>query len=153
MRHGLNRMSVFSIGLAVCTTLSASSLAEDGSRAAASDVPPNIHLVSSGGYWSRGEREGFFRIIVTADGIEHISHRLFLQWMAIDPVTQSYSVVDTRDVKETNEGHGYLLDVKVEYGAPGSVDLSVFARRDRPPQEIHFTISAKGDGSYYVMSR
>lgn len=142
-------LTVILAGMALC----APARAEDKLLAEADGVAPNIHQVVSGGYWSQGKREGFFRVIVISGGVEHVAHRLYLQWLEIDLDIQSYSVASTRGVKEINGGHGFLLDVKAEFPDMESGKISVAARSARPPQEKHFSITVKGDGSYTIKSR
>lgn len=146
----LRFIAVVVFGLAIWTLPAPQVLAEDISLADAESLPPSIHQVAAGGYWSRDKKEGFFRAIVTAGGTEHVSHRLYLQWLEIDPDTQSYNVASTRGVKEINDGHGSLLDVKAEFPDLEFMKLSVDARSDRPPQESRFTITVKGDETYVV---
>lgn len=146
-------MTVILAGVAVWALPAPQARAEDKLLADAEGLPPSVHQVVSGGYWSRGKREGFFRVIVISGGVEHVAHRLYLQWLEIDPDTRSYSVASTRGVKEINGGHGFLLDVKAEFPDMESGKISVAARRARPPQEKLFAITVKGDGSYAIKSR
>jgi len=51
------------------------------------------------------------RVVVVAGGVEHVGHRLFLQWLRSDAKTQSYELVRTVNVTELNLAQGYLLEV------------------------------------------
>ena len=109
-----------------------------------------VHAVVSGGYWSHGGREGFFRTVVMAGGVEHVSHELYLQWLQIDLGTQSNKVIKTAGIPQINDASGgYVLDVKAAYPGSNSLKLTVTARSERYPQ-ADFIITGKGDGSFAV---
>lgn len=118
----------------------------------AEKVPPGIHFVSAGGFWTQGNEEGFFRVVVVAGGIEHVSHRLYLQWLRNDAKTQGYELIRTVNVKELNMGHGYVLTVKTDFGDINAFRVDVMANsRGGSPRK--FAITAKGNGSYINQPR
>ncbi len=119
---------------------------------AAEKVPAGIHEVSAGGFWTAGKDEGFFRIVVYAGGLEHVSHRLYIQWLRNDAKTQSYELIRTVNVKELNSGHGYLLDVKTSFGEINAFKVDVTAK-DRGGMTKRFAITASGDGKYTIRAR
>lgn len=45
-------------------------------------VPPQVHSVASGGYWSSGRHSGVYRVIVVNEGFEHVASRVFVEWIA-----------------------------------------------------------------------
>lgn len=124
--------------------------AQDNFITEVKSLPASVHRVISGGYWSRGKEEGFFRVVVISGGVEHVSHLLYLQWLKINADTQGYNVVRTRAVKEINDGHGYILDVKADYSEFEYLKLTVDARGERPQRKTRFIITVKGDGTYAV---
>jgi hypothetical protein len=119
---------------------------------AAEKVPAGIHNVSAGGFWTAGKDEGFFRTVVYAGGVEHVSHRLFIQWLRSDAKTQSYQLVRTVNVKELNFGPGYILDVKIDFGEINAFKIDVTAK-DRGGTAKEFAITASGDGKYTIQAR
>jgi len=125
------------------------SSAQDESFKAAEEIPVAIHNVAAGGYWSIDKDEGFFRAVVTAGGIEHVVHRLYIQWLKNDVATQSYELVRTISVKELNLGHGYVMSVKTSFGDINSFKIDVIAN-SRGGEKKHFAIIAKGDGKYTI---
>ncbi len=128
------------------------SIAQNQSFAAVEGVPANIHSVLSGGFWTRGKDEGFFRTIVTVGGVEHVAHRLYFQWLRINANSQSYELVRTVNVKELNLGHGYVLEVKTSFGDINAFKVDVTAN-SRGGKARRFAITAKGDGKYTIRSR
>lgn len=126
--------------------------AQNESFDAAEQVHVSIHHVAAGGFWTLGKDEGFFRAIVVAGGVEHVSHRLYLQWLRIDAKTQSYELVRTVNVKELNLGQGFVLEVKTTFGDINSFKIDVTAN-SRGGKAQHFAITAKVDGKYVIQSR
>lgn len=115
-------------------------------------VPASIHHVASGGYWAVGGEEGYFRAVVVAGGIEHVVHRLYIQWLRNDMKTQGYKLIRTVNVKELNMGHGYILKVKTAFGNENAFKIDISAH-SRGGQAKRFAITAKGDGRYVIRSR
>lgn len=126
--------------------------AQNDAFEAAEKVPAGIHHVSAGGLWTGGGHEGFFRAVVVAGGVEHVSHRLFLQWLRNDAKTQAYELIRSVNVKELNLGHGYVLDVKSDFGDVNAFKIDVTAN-SRGGGAKKFAITAKGDGNYVIRTR
>jgi hypothetical protein len=106
----------------------------------------------SGGFWTAGTDEGFFRAVVIAGGVEHVSHRLYIQWLRINASSQSYELFRTVNVKEFNLGQGFVLEVKTSFGDINSFKIDVIAN-SRGGKTQRFAITAKGDGTYVIRSR
>lgn len=123
--------------------------AQDMGLGTAQNLSSNIHMVMSGGYWSLGPDEGFFRVVVTGGGAEHVSHRLFIQWVKTDQATQSYIPVRTLGVKELNLGHGYVLNVKTSFGELNAFLIHVDAN-SRSGGTQRFLVTARNDGTYSI---
>jgi len=126
--------------------------AQNASFEAAEQVPASVHSAMSGGFWTRGKDEGFFRVVVIAGGVEHVAHRLYIQWLKSDTKTQSYALIRTVNVKELNLGHGHVLEVKTSFGDINSFKIDVTANT-RDGKARHFAIIAKGDGKYTIRPR
>ena len=48
---------------------------------AQSNVPPSVHAVLSGGYWQSGIEAGTYRVVVINTGWEHVTSRVFIEWV------------------------------------------------------------------------
>lgn len=118
----------------------------------AEKTPAAVHSVSTGGFWMSGDDEGFFRTVVIAGGVEHVSHRLFIQWLKNDPATQSYKLVRTVNVRELNLSATYVLKVTTAFGDINRFKISVTANA-RGREAKRFAITAKGEGGYTIRSR
>jgi hypothetical protein len=151
MRHARHFITSFLTILLLCLSTLASN-AQNESFDAAEQVPSNIHSVMSGGFWTSGQDEGFFRTVVTAGGVEHVSHRLFIQWLKNNAKTQGYELVRTVNVKELNLGHGHTLEVKTSFGDVNSfkIEVTVYLRDGKAER---FAITVKGNGKYVIQSR
>ena len=118
----------------------------------AEKTPVAVHSVSTGGFWMSGNAEGFFRTVVIAGGVEHVSHRLFIQWLKNDPATQSYQLVRTSNVRELNLDAAYVLKVTTAFGDINRFKITVTANA-RGREAKRFAITAKGEGGYTIRSR
>ena len=151
MRHAHQVVACF-LAVALLCLSAPPSAARTEPFEAAENVPSSIHSVMSGGFWARGGDEGFFRVVVVAGGVEHVSHRLYIQWLRSDPKTQSYELIRTVNVTELNLGQGYLLEVKTSFGDINSFKISITANSLRVKTRS-FAITVKGDGKYVIRSR
>ena len=151
MRHARRLVAGIAAILLLCLSAPPSA-AQNESFEAAEQVPAGIHNVMSGGFWTLGEDEGFFRAIVTAGGVEQVVHRLYIQWLRSDAKTQGYELVRTVNIKELNLGHGHVLEVKTEFGDINAFMIDVTAN-SRGGEARRFAITAKGDGTYTIQSR
>lgn len=151
VRHVDQLVAGFLAILLLCLS-AAPSAAQNESFEAAETVPTSIHSVVSGGFWTLGKDEGFFRAIVAAGGVEHVSHRLYIQWLRINAKNQSYELVRTVNVKELNLGQGHVLEVKSSFGDVNSFKIDITAN-SRGGKAQRFAITAKGDGKYTIQSR
>jgi len=116
-------------------------------------VPGRIHKVEAGGYWARDKKEGFFRVVVVSAGVEHVVRRLYIQWLTIDPDSQDYRLVGTTPVKELNEGHGSVLELKTEFPDLGRLKVTINASPRGGGPMKRFILTATGDGTYTLRSQ
>lgn len=151
MRHLLRFTAVF-LAMLLLSLSSATSMAQNESFETAEQVSPGVHHLASGGFWTAGKAEGFFRAVVTAGGVEHVSHRLFIQWLKTDAKTQRYTVVRTVNVTELNFGHGHVLEVQTSFGEINAFKVDVTAN-NRGGKSRRFAITVKGDGKYAIQTQ
>jgi hypothetical protein len=106
-----------------------------------------IHSVTSGGYWSDDDNEGFFRAVVAAEGVETTSHNLYLQWLAVDLDKGTYAVLSTSSVDEVNadRADGGVIAVAMDAAAEfGTLRLVVTVTRPRTEVKTRYTLTADG---------
>lgn len=151
MTRTFSYIAGLTVALSLCVSV-AVSYAQNEPFEAAEQVPPNIHLVSAGGYWKQGNDEGFFRVVVVVGGVEHVSYRLFIQWLRTSAEKRSYEIIRTVNVKELNLGHGYVLDVKTGFGDTNAFKIDVTAN-SRGGKSKAFIITAKVEGKYAIQAR
>lgn len=125
----------------------------DEAIVAAGRVPTAINAVATGGFWNKpGSGEGVYRVVVTAAGIEHVAHKLFIQWLANDEATQGYRLVRTVPVKELNDNAGVTMTVTTDFG-----DINFFlikvAVTGRGGDKRNYEITATADGAYALKQR
>jgi len=151
MRHTDKFATSFVLLLLFCLSSSPSN-AQDASFEAAKRVPVSIHTAMAGGFWTHSKNEGFFRVIVTAGGVEHVAHRLYIQWLRTDVNKQNYELIRTVSVKELNLGQGHILKVKTSFGDFNAFKVDVTAN-SRGGKSRRFAITVKGNGEYVIRSR
>ncbi len=118
-------------------------------------VPTSIVQLISGGYWSQGEQEGFFRAIVAAAGTEHVNHSMYLQWVQIDLQSGNSTIKASTGVDELNLDHtqGHLLEVKREDSELGSLRLSIVVSRARSDDKLTYVLTADGAAGKYKITQ
>lgn len=151
MRHAYKLAASFFAILLICLS-ALPAISQNEPFEAAENVPVGIHHVAAGGFWTVGKDEGFFRAVVIAGGVEHVVHRLYIQWLRSDPNKQSYELVRTVNVRELNQGQGHVLEVKTSFGDINAFKVDVTAN-SRGGKAKRFAITAKGDGKYAIQSR
>ncbi len=66
-----------------------------------SALTPQITTVVTGGCWSQGARDGFYRVVVYQGGFEELYHHLYAQFVEIDAERHEFRVLKTEPIKET----------------------------------------------------
>lgn len=152
MRHACQTAASFVAMLLLGLSLATPSNAQNEAFEAAEQVPARIHSIMTGGIWMRGKDEGFFRVVVVAGGVEHVTNRLYVQWLRVDYETQGYELIRTVNVKQFNEGYGSVLKVKTASGDINAFKIDV-TEKSKSGKAKRFAITVKGDGKYTIRSR
>jgi hypothetical protein len=84
----------FSVGLG----LGGSAIADDVADQVKA-IPGAVEDMSIGGTWQDGDRSGAYRIVVTRTGVERVTARLFVQWLAYGE-TGGATVADSIEIVE-----------------------------------------------------
>lgn len=113
----------------------------------------HIHTVVAGGYWSKGDAEGFFRAVVAADGVHQVSHKLYLQWVKIDPDKGSYAVAASIGIRQVNADHagGDLIDLTRDDSELGTFQMLVVVKREGAKEDLRFRLSANETFGTYTI--
>lgn len=86
----------------------------DPGVAAVVGLAPQIETVASGGYWEANGKEGSYRVIILLDGWEHLSNRVFLQWVEVDQEKQEFHSLRIIPIPEVSEGRWRVTEAKFE---------------------------------------
>ncbi|MCB1486688.1 MAG: hypothetical protein KDJ88_04410 [Bauldia sp.] len=113
----------FSVGVGLGGTALADELA-----GSVKTIPGAVEDVRVSGTWESAERNGIYRVIIARSGLEPVTARLFVQWVAYE--TDGSAVVDQSvEIKELAD---LGLDI-VDYETESDVDgLSVFIQTVDP---------------------
>ncbi len=125
------------------------SKADENSLVLLEQVPANIHHVKSGGYWTIDGDEGFFRVLIISAGVEHVSQKIFIQWVRVDLETGDYKIHHTTELTEFTGGGEYVLQVETSFGDINAFKIDLTSNlRDQEPRR--FIVIAHGDGTYSI---
>ncbi len=100
-----------------------------GGSAVADEVPEQVRAISGsvedvsiGGNWQDGDRTGAYRIVVTRGGLDRITARLFVQWIAYGDAGEA-TVAESIEIKELGDLGVDIVNLSSESDDQG---LSVF---------------------------
>lgn len=86
----------------------------DPGVAAVVGLGAQIETVASGGYWEANGKEGSYRVIILLEGWEHLSNRVFLQWLEVDQEKREFVSQRIVPIPEVNEGRWRVTEARFE---------------------------------------
>ena len=96
------------------------------SAVAQPEVPSSVRTVASAGYWKASGRTGTYRLLVVNEGFEHVSSRLFIQWVAEPTSRESEpTVISVVEAKLPNEQQPTSFDASLRSVAVGRVEVAL----------------------------
>jgi hypothetical protein len=134
---------------AICALCAMPAHAEQSFEADVKATPASVHQVITGGFWTHGKDEGHYRIVIVAGGFEHVSHRLFIQWIAIDQDNHDLKVVRTVAVTEISELSGVISDVRLQLKPKGPFRFAL-TLHGRDNVRRTRVVTATPDGRYTI---
>lgn len=126
--------------------------AQDAIPDSVTGLATNIQSVVSGGYWSNGNEEGFFRAVVAAGGVEHVGMKLYLQWMGVEVDSNTIVPLVTVPVAEVNTAYSgeRIFDIEIDRNAElGTLHLVITASQSMPQLQTRFDLTAGGEPGVY----
>ena len=119
---------------------------QDQEAARIENLPVDIGTVETGGEWQNGDKTGFYRIVVTGDGIEHLVNRLYVQWLALEFGGNSYRLERTVAVEEINTLNA-AISVETEFYNHDHPQL-IISTTDREMKTRAYRLTLLPDGRY-----
>jgi hypothetical protein len=123
--------------------------AQDFAAGDAKAVPVSVKSVQAGGHWEAGDKEGFYRVVVTSGGFEHVISRLYIQWIAVDQDARAYTLARNVDVKELNGGGSSVILPQPKFADKGAWTIAVTVRT-RTGAEEKRVITVQPSGAYRI---
>jgi len=77
-QHCVSILHVIAILLSICPV----DAAEDPTLKKVGAIPPEVIAVQTGGEWSTDLVGGYYRIVITSYGFEHVHNEAYIQWIA-----------------------------------------------------------------------
>ncbi|MBM3529757.1 MAG: hypothetical protein FJX62_16865 [Alphaproteobacteria bacterium] len=136
-------LSKAAVAAALFICMAGYSTAQDYGPKDAQGTPASVHSVQSGGHWERGNDEGFYRVLVTSGGFEHVIARLFIQWIVLDQDKREYRLQRSVEVKEI--GIASVITPSPKFAMKGNWTMPVaITRRDGKREKR--TVTVRPDG-------
>ena len=116
----------------------------------------DIVSVETGGYWSKSEIEGFFRVVVVASGTEHVSQKLYLQWIKTTGDDGMHAVAASVPIDEITADQSQAtivrtaLDKNAEFG---TLRMTVTVDRERSEKAQTYILTADGEAGKYKLAK
>lgn len=122
----------------------------DPGVAAVVGLEAQIETVASGGYWEANGKEGSYRIIILLEGWEHLSNRVFLQWLEVDQEKHDFVSQRIVPIPEVNEGRWRVTEARFELvGEQWRIVLPV--RGQEVDRKATLTIVPSADFTYKML--
>ena len=116
-------------------------------------VDTDLREVSSGGYWSFGNEEGFLRFIVLGGGIDHYKTRLYVQWLTIGTDYEKSKIYKSVSIHELNESPVYSFGLPKCIGKSACRSISINAKNTYDLSEHLIQIQLTEPGNYVYKSK
>lgn len=125
-----------------------------GLAASPSDSPElglnaDVAFVSTGGAWAKGDRTGAVRVVVVNGGFEHVTSRVFLQWLAVNR-EKGIWIVDSVAVDRINNPGVWSLGQPALSYEDGVTIVRLHATNPYDGEDTVFMLSVKGPGDFGV---
>lgn len=155
---GRSRRSACRLGAAILLIFgfAGAGRAQDVIPDSVTGLPAEVQSVVSGGYWSNSDKEGFFRAVVVAGGIEHVGVKLYLQWLGVDLDRNTVEPLATVPVSEVNASTSgeRTFDIKMDRNAEfGTFHLVVTVSQSKPQRQTRFDLTANGKLGTYAVAK
>ena len=110
-------------------------------------VPASIESVVSGGYWETPGHHGRYRVLVVNEGFEHVTSKVFVQWVAeaSSPVAGPV-VVATKQIQPLFSGApvSLIAEIKAQGKNRAQISLRGVNSITQEPVSASFTVGAPG---------
>lgn len=131
--------------IAACLALAlASPAAADLVHDGVAVLPGEIEDVRIAGTWDQDDQSGFYRIAIARAGINEISARMFVQWVAFQPDGNAL-LMDTIEITELTELGVDIIDYISESDPDG---LTVYIQTDGENGDESFELFVFGTDDY-----
>ena len=116
-------------------------------------IPPEVAEIVTGGGWTEGKQNGFYRIFVLMTGEEDkFGAKLYLQWLAVSEDKPEPAVLKTVPVAEINDRNleNAAIDIDGEATKENEIALVVSSFNFQAKKDIYLRVTASLPGKYAV---
>lgn len=123
--------------------------AAPASTSSGPELDADVAFVSTGGAWSNDNRTGFVRVVVVNGGFEHVTSRLYLQWLVVDRQRGAW-IVESRSVESINQPGVWSLGQPAIRHEDEVTVVRLQATNAYDGEDTVFMLSVKGPGEFGV---
>jgi hypothetical protein len=117
---------------------------------AVNEIPAEVEGIWEAGEWkdNSGKTIGVFRFVVASGGYEHVSSRLFIQWVSYETHSSNRKVEKSVEVKEISGFYSFHLPKHIQSSSSFVLDAS----HSYTNENVQFEIWVNGKGLYKLSS-
>lgn len=142
-------MSLYSIPFSLIVWAICAGPAAPACATSEPEVDADVAFVSTGGAWSKGDRTGFVRVVVVNGGFEHVTSRIFLQWLAVNRQRGAWTV-ESMPVASINQPGVWSLGQPAISHENDVTVVRLHATNPYDGEEAVFMLSVKDLGDFAV---
>ena len=124
---------------------------DDDEVAQVATLDPWLRTVQGGGSWKAGGKYGDYRLVVIAEGFEHVSTAGYLQWIWANEDSSTIEVISTVPLKEIGRGFWSFGEGDFCYLPDGSVELLIPATHSYSLEKETFRFRLGAPGQYQFL--
>ncbi len=85
-----------------------------------SKLNPSIAFITSGGYWEDNDLSGIYRIVVVNQGWEHVSSKVYIQWLQEDTKGSKITIKESLLITNVSGGNWSIGQPHLEISKSGT---------------------------------
>jgi hypothetical protein len=111
-------------------------------------IEPSIVLVVTGGRWTQGDKQGFFRVVIRQLGWDHVSNGVQLDWIEENAESQAFIIASSAVLSELSDGFWLLGTPSFTTPEGGPTRMSLPAEHTYSHEKRTFVFEFGSPGRY-----
>ena len=114
-----------------------------------SKLNPSIAFVTSGGYWEEDDLSGVYRIVVVNQGWEHVSSKVYIQWIQEDTKNPKNTIKESLLITSVSGVNWSIGQPHLEISKSGT-KCTLFGTNPYTLEESKWVVQLAGLGKYLL---